>query len=344
MRDSVDSFLTAYTSEGSDPVGYPYGQIPEYSTDDIPMAETAYGATFGDLGRHRHRGHHRGPHGPGPGWWGGGGGWGPGWGPWGWPYPEFVGVAVPPEPVILDESGGGTFDDEEEKKKGVEGVSSFVMKRLHEVARELPAAERKMFLVEIKDPGFVAYIARFLNVHDPVREIMDDALRAVSNEFNPRTYPMTRGHWKHLRGVSKKLTVDVTKMIDDQVRGMSPEKRIAVYRKFRDAGLSGGGGLGWIDTLVTTIAGAASGLYSAKLQSSTAKDIAKIQATAATQQAALQAKMAQAQIAMQQAQMVPGAPGYVAPSGPEVKILGLPWWGVLLGVVGVGAGAYALTR
>jgi hypothetical protein len=341
MRDSVDSYLTAYTHDGFDPVGYPYGQVPEYSTDDIPMAETAYGATFGDLGHRRHH-HHHGHRGPGPGWWG----WGPGWPGWGWPYPELVGVVVPPDPVVLDESGGGTFDEEDKKKeKGTSGLSSFVMKRLHEVARDLPQAERKMFLAEIKDPGFVAYIARYLHGHDPVRDIMDDALRAVANEFNPRLYPMTRGHWKHLRGVAKTLTVDIAKMIDKQVEGMPLERKLAVYEKFREAGMAGGSGLGWVDALVSTIAGAAGSIYSAKLQSSTAKDIAKIQATAATKQVELQTKMAQAQMAMQQAQMAPapGAPGYVAPSKPG-EIMGIPWWGLLLGVGALGAGVVLLTR
>jgi hypothetical protein len=324
-------------------VGYPFGQTPEYGTDDIPMAETAYGATFGDLGRHgRHRHHHHGPHGPGPGWWGG---YGPGWG-WPYPYPELVGAVIPREPVILDEDGGGTFDDEEKKKgKGVEGLSSFVMKRLHDAAKGLPKAERRMFLVELSDPSFVAYIARFLNYADPVREIMDDALRAVSNEFNPRSYPVTRGYWNHLRGMAKKLTVDISKMIDRQVDGMTPERKLAVYRKFQEAGLSGGGGLGWVDALVSTIASAAGGLYSAKIQATTAKDIAKIQATAATQQADLQAKMAQAQIAMQQrASGTPGAPGY-APSGGDGKILGMPPLAVAIGGAAVlGLGIFILTR
>lgn len=38
MRDSVDAYLTAYNTEGSDAVGYPYGQLPEYPLTSIPMA------------------------------------------------------------------------------------------------------------------------------------------------------------------------------------------------------------------------------------------------------------------------------------------------------------------
>ncbi len=47
MRDTADAFLTAYNTEGRDAVGYPYGQLPQYPVDEIPMAETAYGSTFG---------------------------------------------------------------------------------------------------------------------------------------------------------------------------------------------------------------------------------------------------------------------------------------------------------
>jgi len=331
MRDSVDSYLTAYTSEGSDPVGYPFGQLPQYSTDDIPMAETAYGATFGDLGRHRHH-HHGGGRGPGPGW----------WGPWPWYQPfEVAGAIVQPEPVILDESGEPQRDEDEKKKKG---LSSFAMNRLHEVARQLPLAERRMFLVEIEDPSFVAYISRFLTAADPVREVMNDALRAISNEFNSRSYPTTRGYWNYLRGMARKLTVDIPRMIGESVEGMSPERRIAAFEKLRDTGLSGGSGMGWVEELIGSVTQATGALLGAKLQADAAKDIAKIQAQAQAQQTELAAKMAQAQIAMQQAQMTPGAPGYVAPRAPETKVLGVPWWAALLGVVAVGGGAYALTR
>lgn len=38
MRDSVDAYLTAYNTEGSDAVGYPYGQLPQYPLTDIPMS------------------------------------------------------------------------------------------------------------------------------------------------------------------------------------------------------------------------------------------------------------------------------------------------------------------
>ena len=343
MRDSVDSFLTAYTHEGSDPVGYPYGDLPQYTPDDIPMAETAYGAGFGDLGRHRHRGHR----GRGFGPWG----WGPGWGYPYYPYPfEVVGTIVESEPIILDEAGEMRKQEEEEKKKKdktMKDIPSFTVKRLHDVAAQLPATERRMFMRELQDAKFAVYISRFLSAADPVQAIRDDALRAVANEFTPRMYPLTRGYWNYLRGVAGKVASDTVKMIEKQVKGMSPEQRIATARKYQDVGMSGGSGLGWVEELIAGVAKAAGSIYAVKLTSDAAKDIAKIQAEAAARQAELQVKMAQAQIAMQQAGGVPGVTPGVVPSKPFVSaegVAGIPWWGVIAGAGVLGVGVYLATK
>lgn len=350
MRDSVDSFLTAYTHEGSDPVGYPYGDLPQYTPDDIPMAETAYGAGFGDLGRHRHHGHHHG-RGRGFGPWG----YGPGWGYPYYPYPfEVVGTIVESEPIILDEAGEMRKDEEEKKKKDktMKDLPSFAVKRLHDVAVQLPVTERRMFMRELQDTKFAVYISRFLSAADPVQAIRDDALRAIANEFTPRMYPLTRGYWNYLRGVAGKVASDTVKMIEKQVAGMSPEERIATARKYQEVGMSGGSGLGWVEELITGVATAAGSIYIAGVVSGANKDIAKIQAAAAVKQAELQLKMAQAQIAMQQAGgMVVTPEGRVVPASSISKpfvsaegVAGIPWWGVIVGAGVLGAGVYLATK
>ncbi|MGI0150061.1 MAG: hypothetical protein ACREDF_11100 [Thermoplasmata archaeon] len=96
--------------------------------------------------------------------------------------------------------------------------------------------------------------------------------------------------------------------------------------------------------LVSTAANVAAKTYTAKLEAQTATSIAKLQTQqqqAAAAAAELQAKAAalqysNAEAAVRRAEAVSG--------GPTPSVLGVPWWGVALGVVGIGGVGYLLLR
>jgi hypothetical protein len=295
MRDSEDAFLTAYygtgLDAGTDPVGYPFGMVPEFSNDDIPMAETAYGAGFGDLGR----------------------------------------------------------------PTGHKPLRRY--RRLMEMVESLPMQESKTVRAELDEhPGFVHFLQRFVGVPEGLKRLRRSALRAILNEFDPSQYPGMVGHWKVLRRTVRKVAKDIGAEIMEKVKTMTPRQRFDYAHELltKAQGVSGFEGMDFWAQLATTVAGAASSIYGAKVQSTAAKDIAKIQAESAARQADLQMKMAQAtlaaqqasQVAAQQAGQVPGAPGL--PGGravPDGTILGIPTVPAIIGGITIlGLGIFLLMK
>lgn len=331
MRDSVDSYLTAYTSEGSDPVGYPFGQLPQYSTDDIPMAQTAYGATFGDLGRHRHR-HHGGGRGPGPGW----------WGPWPWYQPfEVAGAIVQPEPVILDESGEPQRDEDEKKKKaeGVKGLSSFG--DIGPWLQLLPLTEQKLVKKELANDQkrMMAVIGPLMGRDDFRNALIDSALRAVANEFDPTVYPEMAGYWPILRVAAHQIASDTETQINKMVEGMGPVERLALLSNV-SSGMSGLGEDAAPDiwsTLIPVIGGLVTNVVTTRIKTDAAKDVERMRTQAATQQVALQTTMEQARAAMASAA---GAMTAGAKSVLSAEVAGIPLPLLAGGVVAAGLIAY----
>lgn len=316
MRDSVDSYMTAYSTEGSDPVGYPYGLLPEYTPDDIPMAETAYGATFGDLGRHRRRGHGR-----RGGWWGGG--------PW-YPYPY-------EQPIILviDESEEAKKKREEQEKRQKQAAAAFAnvppatLSALFNVAQGLTPDERNVFLTELRDPKFAQAISWVLDAPDPVQAVRDDALCAIANEFSPGSCAKGQANWTRLRKLSHEVIESMSKLA--KTPGMAD---LAAEAATATAAPN------FLSTLISSAASAFTALQTARIQADTAEDIAQIKADAAAKQAELQAKMAQAaavanQAASQQALVM---------SGSATGAAGIPWLPIAIGVGVLGLGAILLLK
>jgi hypothetical protein len=101
---------------------------------------------------------------------------------------------------------------------------------------------------------------------------------------------------------------------------------------------------GAVGSLVSTAANVATKTYTAKIEAQTAQSIAKLQTqqqAAAAAAAELQAKAAQLQYSNAEAAV---RRAEEAAGGPTPSVLGVPWWGVALGVAGVGGIGYLLLK
>ncbi|MGH9389541.1 MAG: hypothetical protein ACRD1Z_07990 [Vicinamibacteria bacterium] len=97
--------------------------------------------------------------------------------------------------------------------------------------------------------------------------------------------------------------------------------------------------------IIPAIASAASSAYGAKTTAETQKKLAELELqkqTLAIKTAELQSKVAQAQYSMAESAAVRAEAKATAEGAPSV--LGVPWWGVALGVAGVGTIGYLLLR
>ena len=179
------------------------------------------------------------------------------------------------------------------------------------------------------------------------------ARRAVANEFNPKLFPESKGMWPNLR----KLAVEMAKALPD-IAGKEIDqlpfdtkvklvKEVAAGKNPIGMGFFGDlGDLGQLEvigSLVSSLVGAGSSIYNARLVASTQKDIAKIQQSA--QMATLNAQMkiadAQKSVAEAQAQVQTSTAGQLAMDIGG----GIPLWAVLVPVflLAVG-GAYFIAR
>ncbi len=236
------------------------------------------------------------------------------------------------------------------------------MQQLEAALAKFGPVDRKQIQEELSEsPSFRPKLEAMLRLPDAERAVVLSAKRAVANEFNPKLYPETRGEWAALRKRSVALAGALPEIVDGIVERMPFEAKMATVRAIA-AGerpqlvLAGMGDLGQfeiIGSIISSVAGAASGIYGAKVTASAQKDIAKIQANAAMQSASAQIAMANAQSAIQQAQaqqMTAAAQQMTAasPAGFLTQNIGggVPFWAVpaALSALGLGVLVYFKTR
>ena len=193
------------------------------------------------------------------------------------------------------------------------------------------------------DPEFGALVQATLARPGGAQQLAMSAQKAVVNEFNPTMYPETVGMWTQLRAA-----------IRETISSFSTEMKLPGAAK--SAFTKGLGNLGQdigsiIGPIVSAVAGAASAIYIANLQATTAKQIqtenldaqmAEIrakQAAAAAQQAEANAQMAQTGATGQIATATAAATAPVAAAvsnlvdavSQPVGSSGIPIWAVILG-------------
>jgi hypothetical protein len=162
------------------------------------------------------------------------------------------------------------------------------------------------------NPAFGAKLARMLNYADGVRLIDESAKRAVLNELDPKAHPESKGEWTMLRRRLNFIVRDLSKQINESVERLSLDEAASMLDTYARGGVRVEArqmgeypveSLGQWDALVGAIAGAATAIYGAKLQSKTQKDIAKIQAGSAQRSLDAQMSLARAQMALEAAKV-----------------------------------------
>jgi hypothetical protein len=101
----------------------------------------------------------------------------------------------------------------------------------------------------------------------------------------------------------------------------------------------------WADlvgSLVSTAAEVATKAYTTRLESKTAESIAKLQTK--QQQAAAAAAELQAKAAQLQYSDAEAAARRAERAAAPLSVFGIPWWGVALGIAGVGGIGYLLSK
>ena len=202
--------------------------------------------------------------------------------------------------------------------------------------------DRRQISEEIAaNPPFGARIKAMLRDPDGERLVALSAQKAVANEFNPRLYPETKGQWVTLRRRAVELARSLPDVIDRELERVPFAEKMRIVRAIAagrrpsvEVSVAGLGDLGQfeiIGTIVSSIAGAASTVYTNRVTTSAQKDIAKIQATTAMKDLDTQIKLAEAQKAVAAAQAAQG--------GVLTKDIGggIPLWvlPVALGAIGV---------
>jgi len=225
------------------------------------------------------------------------------------------------------------------------------------------------------NPSFAPKLRAMLAQTDAGRLVSSSALRAVENEMRPRAYPDSRGEWVTLRKTVNALIAEVPKIVEKEVAQLSFGHKMRVVRAIAQGyepvlavGVDGMGDLGqfdFISSIVTSVVGAASSVYSAKVTADAQKDIAKMQTQAAmksletqmaiadAQQAINAAKVVQAQAEAQKAQAAAAAAGATGVTGAVSSVAqvltkdiggGIPLWTVPVAVGGLGLVLYFVMR
>lgn len=213
------------------------------------------------------------------------------------------------------------------------------------------------------NPRFGAWLAATLREPDGERQVALSAQKAIANEFNPALYPASRGQWLTLRKRALELARDLPEIVGREIERLPFPAKMQMVRAIAAGhepvlrlGLSGMGDLGQfeiIGSLVSSIVGAASTVYSARVTASAQKDIAKIQATAAMKDLETQQTIANAQAAINQAkatqataeakkaeialtQSQVGPPGSLTEVLSRPVVAGIPVWAFpLAGLIGL---------
>lgn len=216
--------------------------------------------------------------------------------------------------------------------------------------------DRDIALIEEEskaNPAFGRRIAATLRRPGGEREVSISARKAIANQLDPRMYPESRGEWPVLRRKATALAQALPDLVQAIVDRMPLSEKMAVVRAIADggqprmviAGLDDLGQFEIIGSLISSVAGAASSIYGAKVTADAQKDIAKIQATSALQsaQASVAIQNAQAAIAAaqaKQAEQLATAATASSPTGFLTKDIGggVPMWAVPAGLTALGVG------
>lgn len=237
----------------------------------------------------------------------------------------------------------------------------------------LTPGDREIIEKEIKSsPATAAMIQQFMDSGGP-HAVADFARRAFANEMDSKLFPETKGYWPELRATVQKLLVALPNAMRQAANEMSLDdklkfaEQIAAGKKLRlqladypVETLMGLGQFEIIGSIVSSVAGAASSVYSAKVVADAKKAIAKIQAETELKQLNVSMTLAKAQAAVQGAQgkiledvqsgKIPAEPGgAITATGPSgsvtatvkepggilnTKVAGLPLWSIGLTAVG----------
>ena len=211
------------------------------------------------------------------------------------------------------------------------------------VIAQFGQADRRQIAEEIKaNPPFGAWIKAMLRDPDGERLVALSAQKAVANEFNPRLYPETKGQWVTLRRRAVELARSLPDVIDRELERVPFAEKMRIVRAIAagrrpsvEVSVAGLGDLGQfeiIGTIVSSIAGAASTVYTNRVTTSAQKDIAKIQATTAMKDLQAQISIADAQKAIANAQAAQGGGVLTKDIGGGIPLWVLP---VALGAIGV---------
>jgi hypothetical protein len=221
--------------------------------------------------------------------------------------------------------------------------------------RLFPAIDQRQILEEVEaNPSFGAWIKKMLHRHGGAQAISESARRAALNELDGRSFPESKGKWITLRRRLRGLVDEIPAAIRRQVEGMTlAEKTDALRAMVRgdvrislgqtDAAASGGNVWG---NLLGTVIQSAAGIYSAKLQADTQKQVNKIQTQSANTQAAYQSQIAQAQAALEAAKMEAAARqsgGSWSGGGSDGGVNPLTW-AIPLGIAVLGFGIWMVVR
>lgn len=161
-------------------------------------------------------------------------------------------------------------------------------------------------------PAFGRKLSAMIDRPDGTRLIDESAMRAALNELDGRSFPGSRGEWlvlrKRLNALVREVAGDIGRSVEalslaDKARALEAYAKGGVQVYAEPLGEYPVESLGQWDAIVTAIAGAASSMYGAKLQSSTQTQIAKIQAAGETRSLEAQMTLAKAQMALQAAQV-----------------------------------------
>ncbi|MGH8895483.1 MAG: hypothetical protein ACRDZ4_00325 [Egibacteraceae bacterium] len=236
-----------------------------------------------------------------------------------------------------------------------------------EVMARASDLDRRLIADEVRESAaFGKRLATMLARPGGEQLVVLSAKKAVANEFNPRLFPESRGEWTALRRRALAVVRAIPDIVEKEIDKLPFARKMQMVHAIArgeqpvlEARLPGMGDLGFLDIvlgLAGTLAGAASNIYSASITASAQKQIAAMQAKVAqqdidaqmaivqAQQAINAAKVAQAQQAAVAAGAVPAAPGgFVQTLTADVGI-GIPLWGLIAGVAGLGLVLYLKFR
>lgn len=177
----------------------------------------------------------------------------------------------------------------------------------------LTSIDHRQFQEEAEaDPAFGRKLQRMLEQPDGTRKVDESAMRAILNELNPRDYPGSRGEWKVLRRRFRAVLRGVKEQLDQEFSNLPLHRRVEKLESYTRRGVRVSPqrlgeypveSLGQWEAIVGAVAAAATSVYSAKLQSQTAKELAKIQQAGEMRQLEANMTLARAQMALDSARL-----------------------------------------